>query len=154
MKYQLIDCFTKALLLVLVGLAIRSTALAQAPSPRHPGDVLTYIVSFDGPDAGKLTAAQVFFELPRVDPKNDQTGFTTSLRLDTTKVIGSGVFQVAVTIPTNLASGVYRLSNISAGTRDIGASYNEGLPLLNITIENPARFIKPEFKGIREVPKS
>jgi len=139
------------MLLLLVPL-YAGVAFGQAPpTPIHPGQTRTYTVRFEGQYADKLTGAQLTFNLFHGDVPPNQAGFSGQLRFTDSKPMGDGVFEVSGMIPTTLASGVYKLVRVNAGTRDVGVSYQDGLPDIVITVDNPDRFVAPALKSVTEV---
>ena len=139
--------FTRWLFVVLCAVS----AIAQPPTPRHPGEKVSYIVTFSGPDAGRLTRVQMAFGLTS-GTHADQTGFGTDIVANSEKRLNDGVFQVSATIDPQAASGVYELRQVSATTGTVGAVYREALPRLSITVDNSAKFIKPVLTSIKEKP--
>jgi hypothetical protein len=132
--------------------ATTATAFAQAPTPYHPGQTISFTVTFEGVDAGKLLGAQLLFRL--TSPLHeDQPGFDTIVNVSNSKPAGPDAFEASIVIPASTATGTYRLERVSAGAKETGFSYTDGLPALVVTVENPARFIKPAVKGIKETSR-
>jgi hypothetical protein len=129
-----------------------TTASAQPPPVvHHPGDVVTITIVFEGVDAHKIQTAIAYFGLPNV--ASDQAGFIGDFAFTDCKPDGPGTLKLSYKILTNAASGVYRLTQIRAGTSGDGpitVTYNEGLPTLNLTIENDRHFVKPTIKSVKE----
>jgi hypothetical protein len=139
--------------MVALWLVLFSTAgIAQpAPTVHHPGETLTLTIVFEGVDAHKLQTAGAYFTAPNAP--NDQAGFTSDFGFSESKADGPGTLKLSYKILPNAASGVYKLTQIRAGTLGDGAIsviYNEGLPVLTIAIENDRRFVKPTIKSVKE----
>ena len=150
---QLIKNTTHYAMIALGLLLFSAAGMAQpAPTVHHPGDVVTITIVFDGVDAHKLQTAFAYFSLLTL-PK-DQPGFSGSLNFtDNTKPDSPGIFKLSQKIASNAASGIYRLTQIRAGTSGegpISILYDEGLPALSLTIENDRKFVKPTLKSVKE----
>ena len=116
-------------LTVILALALNGPAFCQSkitgtfsgtfgsplPAVHHPGDIITFTVSFEGVDASRLTGAQLTFNLlpPRV-PDN-QAGFTTEIRASDSEKLSPGTFRVSGKIPETVATGSYRLDRVDTG---------------------------------------
>ena len=150
MKHQSIACFRNVLLL-LAGISVGSTALAQPPAVYRPGKTVTIEAEFDGPDIDKLTGTTVWLNLDG-SPSAGQENFQQQLRVDKAAPIGPGKFDVSGVIPDNIATGTYKLFRIDTGAPDVGASFMNGLPDIRIRIENHRSFTI-KFKGAKELSK-
>jgi hypothetical protein len=135
-----------------VALATASPTFAQIPAPYHPGETISFSISFDGKDASKMTGAQAYFRLTS-RLHDEQQAFSTQLGVTTAKPISPGVFEISIVIPPNMATGTYSFFQANTGTPDVGFVYNEGLPILTVTIENSSEISKPAFKSIKETSK-
>jgi hypothetical protein len=126
-------------------------AKAQAPV-YHPGDVIRISVTFDGPDAGHITAAMINLGTPKA-PSN-QSGFSTEIFPGVSKQTGPNTFEVSYTIPETQASGEYPLSQIRALFGPSGAQitlfYNSptDFPSKTFKIDNPKSIVKPTIKSV------
>jgi hypothetical protein len=127
------------------------SAIAQPPTPRHPGEKVSYIITFSGPGVGRLTGAQMAFRLTS-GLHSDQTGFVTDMNGNAEKRLSDGVFEVSTTIGPEAATGRYELWQVSTGSQTVGATYQQGIPRVSITVENSAKFIKPVLTSIKEKP--
>jgi hypothetical protein len=141
---------------VVAMLVVCSSVLAaQPPSKYHPGDTVKIVIMFDGKDAGKLAAAQASMTTGEQPPK-DQAGFHNNLTLDNVNHTGPGTFEVSGQIPDNVATGIYRLTQIRAQSEGVYQAtfvYSDRLPDLNIMVENAKHFEKPSIKSVKEVSK-
>jgi hypothetical protein len=130
MKHQSIACFTEALL-VLTGLSISSTALAQqiANETIRPNKTVTYTISGEG-DVDKVTGIEIQFGSKVASPPPDQQGFQTSFDpgVKTPRHGASGSLEVTLTIPASIVSGDYTIQRIIVSTAN-GASVSYTAPL-------------------------
>jgi hypothetical protein len=142
-----------ALYAACVGAALTiPTAFAQAPTSYHPGQTVSFNVTFEGIDVSKLTGAQLTLDMIS-SLHDDQAGFVTQININPSHSTGVGSFEISMVIPDNQGSGTYRLASVSTGTPNIGFSYRDGLPTLTITIDNPNRFTKPALKSVKETSR-
>lgn len=141
--------YTLAALTVLVLLA-NSNANAQTPV-YHPGQKLIITISFDGPDADKVTAADFNFGLPGGSTPS-QPGFSAAMFSNNSKPAAAPhTFEVTFDIPDNQASGEYHLSQIRAAfnSPSVALTYSgDELPARVAKIENPRTLTKPKLKDV------
>jgi hypothetical protein len=100
----------------------------------------------------RFIGANAFFNLVS-GPHADQAGFVPQLRLDNAAQSGPGEFTISLTVPATAASGTYRRGTVEANTHEVGLSYNQDLPSLAITVENPAHFTRPTLKSVKELSR-
>ena len=138
--------------LLCATLFLSTAAFAQAPTPYHPGDTLSFKVRFEGADAGKLVNAQLYFRLTSAI-HGDQQAFNTQIGVNQSKTISPGEFEVSIVIPRYMATGTYQLFQLNAGAGDVGFVYQNGLPSLIVNVDSHERLERPELKGITETSK-
>jgi hypothetical protein len=132
-------------------LLLSSSVKAQAPI-YHPGDVIKIAVTFDGPDAGKISLAQISLSVPKLS--QGQEGFKTDIFPGESKQAGQNTFEVSYKIPENQASGEYQLGQIRATISQeapITFFYNAPADFQpkTFTIDNPKTVIKPAIKDVK-----
>jgi hypothetical protein len=151
MKHQSIACLTNALL-ALAGFALCSTAFAQEIiSPYHPGDVIHILVKFFGPDAGKINSAAASLEISAQKIPKDQPNFATSLYVSDWRPSGEpNTFDVSVKIPTDQASGEYRIGFVRGIINEPSVVLPYQAPAdfkeRTYTIDNPRRIVRPSVE--------
>jgi hypothetical protein len=136
-------------------LALDPTIFAQAPTPYHPTDPISFTVTFDGPSADQMTAIQVNLNLTS-KRHDDQPDFSNSFSPNSVEKLGPGRFKVSGTIPLYAASGTYTLQSIYAGPRELGQVFSyslSGPDAVMFTIENDGHLSKPDLKGVELNPK-
>jgi hypothetical protein len=137
---------TRVLKFLIVGLLISALVQAQeaAPLARHPGDVIKYEIKFDGPNAEKLKTVQASMSTGQ-EPSKDQVGFSNNFGTEHPfQPISPKTFVIEMTIPSNAATGDYRLY-VSAIADEGRANYRNG-PDFNVPpihVENPKTFTPP-----------
>jgi hypothetical protein len=144
---------------ILAILAFVGSAKAQATPPAYrPGETIRISVTFDGPDAEKITSADMVVQLGSpLEPK--QTNFNTGFSGSSNKT-GPKTFEISYKVSDGLASGEYKLVQISAVVAfsqngRVSFSYPLAeLPSITFKIENPNTVTKPELKGVTVLPKS
>lgn len=129
-----------------------SAAFAQAPTPYHPGDTISFTVTFDGPDVSKLTGANLYFRTSDA-VRPDQKGFATQLAFSGSNTLRPGSFKVSLTIPENAASGSYHLFQANTGTPDVGWVYQDNLPSVTIEVDNSKHLAMPTLKSVTQDPR-
>ncbi len=129
------------------------SANAQEPT-QHPGQVVKISVTFDGPDAGKITGAAMNW-YTQTNPAN-QPGFAQSIFSGQSQKTAPNTFEVSFTVPDNQASGVYTLNQIRAitGNGSIIIYYNSpaDFPARTVKIDNSNTLVKPSIKDVKELP--
>ena len=145
------------LFLALMFLNQNATAQEQGVVYR-PGQTIVVSVTFGGPNAEKVTAAQMVLQINSLRP--NQQGFSTSLQCNGIKNSEPKDFGVSCQIPNNQGSGEYYIADISATVGPIGSIpsivlyYNHGeFPDKKFTIENPQTVVKPIIKSIKVLPQ-
>jgi hypothetical protein len=150
MKHQLIDCFTKALVL-LAGFTVCSTAFAQPlTKPCYSaGNGPQFTVTLHGKYVGTLTNLNVTV-------KSDATAAAdrvNSFGSPGVRPSSPGVFTVTVLIPVNAANGKYSISDINANGDGFNVAYR---PQMDFTPPAPfevcTAFEKPSITSIIEHP--
>jgi hypothetical protein len=144
---------TTALATILM--ALGSVASAQTPPPPliyHPGDVIRVSITFAGSDAAKIS--RVTMSMSSSAPvQPGQVGFMKSFGSGAFKKTTPDTFEISYTIPTNQASGEYRLIEIDT-TIDQEAPINfsygspDSFPVRTFKIENPKTIVKPTITAV------
>lgn len=139
---------------VVLVLLFNSSAKAQAPT-YGPGQTIRISVTFEGPDAGKISAVMMSLSIP--SPSLSQPGFKTDIFPGDSKQTGPNTFEVSYKIPENQASGDYPLGQLRAVIdRDapITLFYNAptDFPVRNFKIDNHKTMVKPTIKDVKELP--
>jgi hypothetical protein len=144
-----VRCSSVTLALV-AALLLSGTSRAQAPHVYHPGDVIAIFVMFDGPDAGRITGAAADLQATINPP--DQPNFSTDLYSSESGPSSPKTFEITLKIPTNQASGVYKLVLLRGvvTTPSIVLEYRPPTDFgeLTFTIDNPDHFTKPTIKDV------
>ena len=121
-----------------------SVAPAVAGPPRHPGDNVKFDVRFSGKDAARITSASFALRL-RGKPHEDQAALHTEILGDLVRPDKNGVFHLAATVPTYVASGDYELyvgANMGVAPDSISIDYNR---LAAVHIQNDVTIEKPRI---------
>jgi len=87
-------------------LLMSSTTNAQGPF-YHPGDVIRISITFDGPDADKISLAKIDSSIQKT--REDQSGFLTEIFPGESKKDRTKHFRGVLQNPENQASGEYPL---------------------------------------------
>ncbi len=146
----------KAFILTVLVLVIGSNARAQSPV-YHPGDTIRVSITFEGPDAARITSA--FMVLATSEPASDnQPGFSKQCQSDSTAVSSTTVV-LTCKILDNQASGEYKLTLIRAVINQSAPVAFEYAPPNDFRpkafkVENPNHVVKPTIKDVKELPKS
>src|SRR5438132_13487562 len=101
---------TLATLLAAFALLTFSLLFAQEAKelPRHPYEVLKFVVKFEGPDASKVKFVRV--ELRLTSPlRPEQATFPQRLPGETSPATGPSTFNPEIKIPQNAPTGDYLL---------------------------------------------
>ncbi|MGD1073518.1 MAG: hypothetical protein ABSB15_25685 [Bryobacteraceae bacterium] len=144
-------------ILVAVLMALGSVATAQTPPPipppvYHPGAMIRVNVTFAGSDAMKIS--RVWMNLSLTTPiQIGQAGFLDSIGSGESKKTAPDTFEVSYTIPTNQASGEYRLEQINTiidQDAPIRFSYGspDSFPVRTFKIENSKTIVKPTIASV------
>jgi hypothetical protein len=136
-----------ALLVLATTSLIAQTAQAPMGIRQHykPGDTLRYTVTFEG-DAN-FDNLSIYFAAGEVPP--DQSGLTNSFGVGRSKKTGPGRFEVEGEIPSNVASGTYRLSGVQTRIAPNGAkNYDAGEFHETIDVDNGAKYVFPPLKSV------
>jgi hypothetical protein len=139
-----------ALLVMATASLIAQTAQGPMGIRQHykPGDTLRYTVTFDGDP--NFDNVSIYFAAGEVPP--DQSGLTNSFGVGRAKKAGPGKFDVEGEIPSNAASGTYRLSGVQTRIAPNGAkSYDAAEFHETVEVDNGVRYEFPPLKSI--VPK-
>jgi hypothetical protein len=142
---------------VAVVFVLAVSAKAQNVAGFQPGKTITISITFDGPDAEKITSVIVNFLIPAA-PK-DQAGYVTEMSSNPSqsKKISPNTFQVSFPVLDVQASGEYHLNYILAyanvGSSPIAIRYNvPEAPDTTIKIANSGTFAKPSVKDVKVLP--
>lgn len=113
------------------------------PLPRHPGDVIKYQITFDGPNADRIKT--VYARMNTGQPPKDQAGFSTQINtIGDIQPTSPGTFLIEIKVADNTADGEYTLI-IAATANEGSANYHNGqeFNVPPIRIENPKKFTPP-----------
>jgi hypothetical protein len=139
-------CFTP----IILALVLNLSAHAQTPV-YHPGQKLIIKISFDGPDADKITGADFNFGLPGGSAPS-QPGFSNAMFSNESKpTTAPHTFEITFNIPDIQASGEYHLSQIRAtfNSPSVTLLYSgDELPARVVKIDNPKTLTKPKLKDV------
>jgi hypothetical protein len=149
MKHQSIDCFRTALL-VLAGVSVCSTALAQDVGVRHhtfvPGETYKIELSFSGPGAAGMQIFGVELDLlsERVQGQKEMQPVVSGAKIDQ---LSPGTFQASMPITNSAATGSYRLKIIASPFPGVTFPYHAGVDfeLPDVKIENMTKVPKPKL---------
>jgi hypothetical protein len=146
------DRISKAVLVVIL-VALGSTASAQTPPQPvyHPGDMIHVSATFAGPDAAKISSVQMYLSIPQAP--TGQAGFMIDIGAGESKRTGPDTFEVSYTIPTNQASGEYRLNQMTViidQQAPVRYTYHspDDFPVKTFKIENPKTLAKPTISSV------
>ena len=135
----------RVLKFLIFGLLSFAFAQAQEAKPlaRHPGDVIKYGLTFDGPNADRIKAVSGGLSLKGPIQK-DQSGFTNGIGSRGT-LTAPKTFVLEFTVPPNIATGDYHLEGIGASADEGSADYSDpqDFKVPDIHIENPKTFTPP-----------
>jgi hypothetical protein len=114
----------------------------------NPGDTLHYTVTFDGDP--NFDSVGIYFQSGEVPP--DQSGLTNGFAIGRSKKVAAGKFEVEGEIPSNVATGTYRLTAVNTRISPNGAKgYDAGEFHEAIDVDNGAKYVFPPLKSV--VPK-
>jgi hypothetical protein len=137
--------------LVLLIVATTSLIAQTGPVPmgirQHykPGDTIRYTVTFDGDP--NFDNVSIYFAAGQVSP--DQSGLTNGFNAGRSKKSGPGRFEVEGEIPSNVASGTYRLSSVETRIAPNGAKgYDAGEFHEAVEVDNGVRYEFPTLKSV------
>jgi hypothetical protein len=143
-----------AIFMVLTALVFCGSAKAQtptAPVEYRPGDIIKISVTFEGKDADKITAVSMY--LVNSNPPTDQRGFQHDARSGDSKPTGPNTFELSYPIPDNIATGDYKLTDITASfykPAQVNLSYDVSeFPAKTFTIKNSKTLVKPKIKDVK-----
>ena len=145
--------FTPAVATAVLFLVFSGAARAQAPV-YHPGDTIKVSVTFEGPDAAKITNVNMYVNTEKAAP--NQEGFEKDFRTNQFNRINPVTFEITYTVPQNLASGEYHLEDITVvldQSAPIRFSYRSPTDFKPKTfkIENPKTVTRPTIKDEKEL---
>jgi hypothetical protein len=133
------------LMFVVLVLLLCGSAKAQQPV-YHPGQEIKITLTFEGPDAGKISLVQAFLQTP--DTAKNQPGFRQDMSASDSKTTKPNTFELVFKIQENQASGEYTLDQIR-GTIDRDAPITlyyrapADFPVKTFKVENPKTIVKP-----------
>jgi hypothetical protein len=140
---------------LLIGLAVAMWPLyaqqAQPSVKRHPGEHLNYTVILEEGDVAKVTGVSVHLSSPS-SASPTQPGAPSQFGFNCQKSADPRVWSCDGVIPTNIADGDYRLSEVSLGTPDFAKSYDEDFHVPIVPIQNPNTFKPPSKITVTERP--
>lgn len=155
--FRKVEVFSASILTALV-LLCNSSAKAQVPT-YHPGETIRIPITFDGPDAPKISAVQIVCDTPKSPEK--QPNFSTQVFPGVSKQSGVNTFEISYLIPDTQASGEYTLDQIRA-IATIGSGPSQSsvqllylateFPARKFTINNSQTLEKPKIKDVKELP--
>lgn len=143
--------FNKWILAVAVVLSLAVSAKAQEQTQvYHPGQIIKVSVTFDGPDADKISKVAV--NLKTSQSPADQPGFSTDLYSQESSSTVPRTFVISLPIPTTQASGDYQISQIRIFVTEPNINLIYSPPgdftTKTYTIKNPEHFVKPDIKSV------
>lgn len=140
----------KILTLLIFLLSLGISAKAQGPVYR-PGDSIRITVTFDGPDADKLTTANMYLEGPASNLPPGQEGFLAQISTANAQKVAPGKFTISYLIPENLASGEYHLIAITGFIGPIAFTYQatKDFQPKSFKIENSKTYKRPTVKDVQ-----
>jgi uncharacterized membrane protein len=152
---KLIHTTRNVLRIALVILSTLSLVQAQEakPLPRHPGDVIKYRITFDGPNADKIKMVYARMNITAQIPK-DQAGFTSQFNTaGQIQPSSPKTFDIEMKIPDNTATGEWRL-HFTATATEGSAEYEDGqeFNVPNVQVDNPRTFTPPAVKVAPPLP--
>jgi hypothetical protein len=143
----------KTSLWLIMALLVSCLPLCAQQLVYEPHKNVVVDVTFEGKDASRVTDASYVFTLDG-QPIPSQPSFLSSINCGgSSKLLSTpNTFEISCPVAINQAAGDYRLTNISAGFRELnmGLSYNEGeFPARKITIKNTGELSKPKIKDVQ-----
>jgi hypothetical protein len=145
----------KTLGMWLFGIAITVLPIcgqeAQLSVKRHPNDHLHYTVTVLDGDIDKITIVVVHLSSP-VSAASDQPGAVSQFGANCQKSADPKMWDCDIVIPTNVANGNYRLSEVAVSTPDFGKAYDEDFHVPIVPIENLKTFNPPSKVKVTERP--
>jgi uncharacterized lipoprotein YajG len=157
MKNQSIVNLTTALL-ILAGISVCSTALAQPPTKAcvTPASHFSFTVSISGPEVRQVkNIGLAFDQSPSVPPVPGQEAFMKSFGSQSTiNTSTPGVFNVTVLVPEYVADGEYKITRISVDNGTISLSFAPPsfTPPDSIAVCNSKRFGPLKIDGVVRNP--
>jgi hypothetical protein len=142
--------------LAVLALLFDGFATAQIPT-YHPGQTLRISVTFEGPDAGRITQVQMVLATPK--PDASQPGFSASINGGSSERKGNtNTFEVSWEIQPNQASGDYTLNQLNVyfdKGNQISLTYLSpaDFPTRVFRIGNSGALIKPKIKDVQDTSK-
>jgi hypothetical protein len=134
-------------------LAFTSTTLGQAATVYHPGDKITYKVTFEGSNADKLDRVILNFQTNNVTRKGqDSQPFQSWVESSGTKMVAPGAYEVSIEVPAFAASGTYQINVISTLIGAFNHQDRAGLPNVMLSIDNPKEV--PGFPEVKSVEQA
>lgn len=126
--------------------------IGGGPQVFRPGDTIKISVTFEGPDAGNISAAQANLTVPEI--QKGQEGFKGEMFPGNCTPAGPNTFMVSFPIPENQASGEYKLEQLRATTAIKGTPitliyYSVEFPAKTYRIENPNHIVKPKITDVK-----
>jgi hypothetical protein len=134
----------------LATLIIVATAgFTQAPNSVQPyhkvGDTLRYTVVFDGDP--NFNSVMLYFSTTAAPA--DQAGLGQNFSISQTQKLGSGKFEVEGTIPGNIVTGTYVLTDIQPRIAPNGVKdYDAKKFQQSFEVENPIKYEFPPLKSV------
>lgn len=125
-------------------------AQAQTNLPAYqPHQTIVVTVKFEGPDASKITSAQMIWSTPKAP--DDQPNFSTQIYPGGSKKVGDS-FEISFEVPANQANGEYTLEEIRAvlDSPSVQLHYSSSeIPVRKLTIHNTEKLEKPKVKEVK-----
>jgi len=148
-KVHTIRCAVALAAVVLFNLASN----AQTPV-YHPGQTLRITITFEGPDANKVTGAAMSLNTSS-SSLPAQSGFLGSIYSGDSKQTAPNTFEISYQIPSTQATGDYALNQLRAfvkvnGNDQVTMFYQAStdFPSRTFKIDNPATVDKPKIKDV------
>jgi hypothetical protein len=139
--------------LIVVGLVSFAFGQSQEAEPLawHPGEVIKFRITFDGPDADKITRVNGGLNLDGPVPK-DQGGFDHGIGASTKAPSSPRTFDLELKVSDNIATGEYTLHFAGIAAEGYGEYANgRDFTIPPIHIENPKKFVPPSVT-IKQLP--
>lgn len=144
---------------ILLTLTLSPSARAQTPV-YHPGQTMRLSITFDGPDAPKISSVVIVCDTPK--SPDSQPNFSTQIYPGTSKQIGANTFEISYLIPDTQASGDYTLNQIR-GVATVGSGPTQSnvtlfyqspadFPGRKFAIDNSQILQKPKIKDAKILP--
>jgi phosphate-selective porin len=141
-----------AIAAAIVMLAAMTAAAQETGRVYHPNESIKIAVTFQGPDAAKITGVAVNLKLMGRRSAN-QPGFATEMYAQQITPSAANTFAVSIPIPTNQAAGEYEVNQIQifVAKPDLTLLYHPPKDFQTKTyrVENVTRFTAPTIKGVR-----